>query len=238
MCNRKTRVIDFFEQELKVIEAEVESQAYWKQLTSPDTPPAFVLAIMREVMLEVWSYQKMVDEAVFTAVGRAGKDISEQALVRSMIAVQIEEVGHGALALQDYVSLGGDRDFAVNRRPSPQAQAVIGVVRVLGEREHPLCHLGYMYFFERFTTIMTEKVLPALARAGYPNDRLEFMRLHAVEDVRHSDMLGNVIDECEERYEGAAEAIIHGFNTFRVVYPHPVWNAAYQRALANHQSCS
>ena len=227
-------VIAILDRALREVELEVEAQPYWKELTSPDTPKDTVLAIMREVMLEIWSYQKVVDQAVFTAVGRLGTEIEEQGLIRSMIAVQIEETGHGTLALQDYVSLGGDRGWAMARRPSPQAQALIGIVRVLGEREHPLCHLGYMYFFERFTTTMTEKVMPTLLRAGYPHERLEFMRLHAIEDVRHADMLANVIAECERRYENAAEVIAYGFDTFRVVYPHAVWQAAWHRAT---QTC-
>lgn len=224
-------VISALDQALREIEREVEQQPYWRRLSDPSTPPAEVLAIMREVLLEVWSYQKTVDEAVFTAVGRLGTDIGEQALIRSMIAVQIEETGHGSLGLQDYAALGGDREAALKRRPSPQAQALRGVVRILGEREHPLCHLGYMYFFEKFTTVMTEKVAPILEKSGYPNQSLEFMRLHAIEDVRHADMLANVILECVERYEGAAESIIYGFSCFRVVYPHAVWQAAYQRAV-------
>lgn len=226
------QVISVLDQALREIEREVEQQAYWKVLSDPLTPPPEVLAIMREVLLEVWSYQKVVDEAVFTAVGRLGTDISEQSLIRSMIAVQIEETGHGALGLRDYVVLGGNREAALKRRPSPQAQALRGVVRILGEREHPLCHLGYMYFFEKFTTVMTEKVAPILIRSGYPDRSLEFMKLHAIEDVRHADMLAHIIMECEERYEAATESIIYGFECFRVVYPHAVWQAAYQRAMS------
>ena len=144
--------------------------------------------------------------------------------------MQIEEIGHGTMGLGDYIALGGDETHARERRPSPAAQALMGIVRGLGEREDPLCHLGYMYFFEKFTTIMTEKAMPYLERAGYPNDRLQFMRLHAEEDVRHADMLANVIIECEERYPQAEEAIVYGFACFRVVYPHAVWQTAAERA--------
>ena len=213
------------------MECEVEGQRYWQHLTDPNTPATTVLGIMREVMLEIWTYQKAVNESVFTAVGRLGTDINEQALIRSMIAVQIEEIGHGTLGLHDHVALGGDHEAALRNRPSPTAQALIAIVRMLGEREHPLCHLGYMYFFEKFTTMMSENVAPTLAKAGYPDQSLEFMRLHAIEDVRHADMLANVIVECEERYPDAAAHIQYGFDCFRVVYPHLVWSAAHQRAI-------
>lgn len=212
------------------VEREVEETAYWATLTSESTPPAVTLSIMREVTREIGSYQKEVDMAVFTAVGRLGHSIDEQGLIRSMIAVQIEETGHGTLAYQDYLALGGSATDFRNRRPSPAAQALIGTVRHLGEREHPLCHLGFMYFFEKFTTTMTNKVAPTLQRSGYPEDRLQFMKLHAEEDVRHADMLANVIEECVKRYEHAASHIQYGFDSFRVVYPHPVWRTACHRA--------
>ena len=225
----------WMDNELTKIEKCVEDSVYWRYLTDESTKSKDVFAMMKEVMLEIWSYQKRVDESVFAAVGRLGNSIDEQGLVRSMIAVQVEETGHGTMALGDYIALGGDESYARKRRPSPAAQALICVVRGLGEIEHPLCHLGYMYFFEKFTTVMTLKVEPFLKRAKYPNDRLNFMRLHAEEDIRHADMLANIIRECVNRYEDASEHIIYGFECFREVYPHSVWNSAFNRMmLAKH----
>lgn len=223
-------VVDRMLRDLREVEQEVKSRPYWITLTDPGTPPALVLSIMREVMLEIWSYQKDINEAVFAAVGRLGTSIDEQGLIRAMIAVQIEEVGHGTLALGDYVALGGDEAFARQRRPSPAAQALLGTVWSVSTREHPLCHLGYMYFFEKFTTIMTDNIAPTLERAGYPKERLHFMKLHAEEDIRHADMLSNVIAECERRYPDAARHIQYGFDCFRCIYPHAVWTTAFQRA--------
>lgn len=223
-------VVVVMESALREVEREVEATDYWRALIDEETPKEQILAFMREVMLEIWSYQKRVDEAVFAAVGRLGTSIDEQGLIRTMIAVQIEETGHGSMALQDYCALGGDEQWARERRPSPAARALISVVKNLGEAEHPLCHLGYMYFFEKFTTMMTEKVSPYLERAGYPQDRLEFMRLHAEEDIRHADMLANVIVECESRYPDAAEHVRYGFDCFREIYPHALWSTAYQRS--------
>lgn len=224
-------IIERLDNTLLEIEKEVEQQTYWKTLTSETTPPSNVLKIMGEVMLEIGSYQIYINEAVFAAVGRLGRSIDEQGLIRSMIAVQIEEVGHGAIAQADYAALGGDAKSVINRRPSPQAQALIGTVLHLGKREHPLCHLGFMYFFEKFTTIMTNKIKPTLERAGYPDNRLQFMTLHAEEDIRHADMLANVITECVSRYESAESHVRYGFDCFRVIYPHPVWKAAFDRAV-------
>lgn len=225
-----SQLVEEMDNDLCVVAKEVENQEYWKVLVDEETENPVVLAIMREIMLEIWSYQMAVNEAVFTAVGRIGTRIEEQGLIRAMIAVQIEEVGHGTLALEDYVRLGGNREFALKRLPSPASQALIGTIKHLSERENPLTHLGFMYFFEKFTTMMTEKVTEPLRRAGYPDDRLQFMRLHSEEDVRHADMLSNVIDDCLARYPNANQHIRYGFDSFRSVYPHAVWATAFERA--------
>jgi pyrroloquinoline quinone (PQQ) biosynthesis protein C len=227
---RRSPFLDELDGRLAQILTSVQREPFFQEVANPAGDPRLTLRFMREVMLEIWSYQKEIDEAVFAAVGRIGKTIPEQALIRSMIAVQIEETGHGYMALMDYVALGGSEEYARSRLPSPQALAVIAVVRELSFRRNPLAHLGYMYFFEKFTTMITLLVEPYLAAKGYPQDRLGFMKLHAEEDVRHADMLGNVISEALSTYPGAEEAIRYGFECFHAVYPYALWSEAFRRA--------
>lgn len=223
-------LLQTLDERLHAVMRSVRQEEFYRELTDPDRDPRLTLSFMREVMLEIWSYQNDVNEAVFAAVGRVGKEISQQALIRSMIAVQIEEVGHGYLALQDYIAMGGDEHHALRREPSPPALALIGVVRELSMRRNPLTHLGYMYFFEKFTTMITQDVAPYLQSKGYPEDQLGFMKLHAEEDIRHADMLGNAIVEAVGTYECADEAVLYGFDCFACVYPLPLWQEAFRRA--------
>ena len=222
-------LIQKLEERLDDIDKSLDSNAYWQEFTSNKISSELRLETMKWVMLEISSYQAEVNRAVFTAIGRLGSKIEEQGLIRAMIAVQIEEVGHGTVALNDYYKLGGKK-LPSDNMPSPPALALIAVVRHLGENYHPLCHLGFMYFFEKFTTIITEKIMPYLKEAGYPNDSLEFMRLHAEEDIRHADMLANVIEESVENFENAEEYILYGFDCFSEVYPHNLWIHALEKA--------
>ncbi len=215
---------------LQDVLSEVRTSKTYARLFAPDAPASLVLAFMRELFRDVYAYQKRIDEAVFHAVGRFGSSISEQSLVRAMIAVQIEETGHGTLALHDFAALGGDAEAAKSEPPSPGAAAIIGVTRFVAESCHPTAHLGFMFFFERFTTIMVEEVQDVLVRAAYPDERLHFMRLHAEEDVRHADMLADVIRECVALDASARDHIRYGFECFRAVYPMPVWSRAMDRA--------
>lgn len=229
---RRSPLLDELDSRLGQVLDSVRREPFFREVADPAGDPQLTLRFMGEVMLEIWSYQKEIDESVFAAVGRIGRTISEQTLIRSMIAVQIEETGHGYMALMDYVALGGSEKYARGRLPSPQALAVIAVVRELSFRRDPLAHLGYMYFFEKFTTMVTLLVEPYLAAKGYPQDRLGFMKLHAEEDVRHADMLGNVICDSLSTYPGAEDAIRYGFECFQAVYPHALWREAFRRATS------
>lgn len=226
----KAETLTYFDAELAKILVGLDRYEFWNTFTSPDTDNRLKLAMMREVMLEIGRYQQEVNKAVFTSVGKVGKHIDEQGLIRAMIAVQIEEVGHGMLAQQDYVRLGGDPENLKSGLPSVPSTCMISLVRHLAAEYHPLCHLGYMYFFEKFTVLITEAIMPILIDAGYPEDRLSFMALHAQEDVRHADMLANVILECQERYPDSEQHIRYGFDCFAEVYPHRIWQDAFVRA--------
>lgn len=215
---------------LSALLEQTRTQTFYRVLADPASDSRLVRLFMREVFRDVYTYQKRIDEAIFMAVGRFGKTVDEQELVRSMIAVQNEEVGHGMIALSDYAALGGDANWLKDARPTPHALAVISVVTELGFRQHPLSHLGYLFFLERFTTLITHEVAPMLSAHGYPDDRLIFMRLHAEEDIRHADMTARVIEAVVERYADAEEAIRFGFDSFETVYPLDMWNAAFARA--------
>ena len=218
-------IIKLFDNRLEQIITEVKQSDYWKFFTSDENTREEKLGIMKHIMREIWTYQKEVNRAVFTAVGRHGTKVEEQGLMRAMIAVQIEEVGHGTLALNDFYKLGGTVNDA-EKLPCPASLAMISVVRFLADNYHPLCHLGYMYFFEQFTVLITDIVSPVLKDIGYPGESLEFMRLHALEDERHADMLSRVINETVEEYDDAYEHILYGFDCFSEVYPHAIWRTA------------
>jgi len=223
------RFVNHLDYQLKTVLHEVESSAYWQKFIAESTSDEFRLQTMKWIMREIWKYQLEVNRSVFTAVGRLGTSIEEQGLIRAMISVQIEEVGHGTIALNDFQKLGGSKDEA-DLLPSPPSTALISVVRHLGENYNPLCHLGYMYFFEMFTVMITEIVSPILERSNYPNDSLQFMKLHAQEDERHSNMLSDVILEVTERFADAEMQIQYGFDCFREVYPHRLWEFALNKA--------
>ena len=210
---------------IKLIKA---SEAY-VVFTDPDTPLDLMKGIMREIHLEIFHYQPHTTEAVFIAVGRMPK--SDEHLLKDMILQQIEEVEHGHMSLRDYVRLGGNEEFAMATRMSPESFAVAAVKRMLAGHEDPTSYLGFMYIFEALTMQLSKAVLDVMDSRGFPRESREFIDLHAVEDIRHTDIIVNIIQTVVERYPERAETIEYGFDCFANVYPIPVWQAAYRRAL-------
>jgi hypothetical protein len=50
----------------------VEQSPVIQAFTSPDTPRSLALAIMKNIMLETYSYGRFLTEATATAIGRLG----------------------------------------------------------------------------------------------------------------------------------------------------------------------
>jgi hypothetical protein len=106
------------------------------------------------------------------------------------------------------------------------------VTRMLGDREDPFSYLGYMYLFEGLTPTITERAQKALYAKGFPIQAREFVDMHATEDIGHTKLLSGLIERVCLDFPDAAEAIEYGFDCFTSVYPLPIWEAAYARALA------
>lgn len=233
--NATSRTTSLHAMDLSIAAAarQFEGQDYWEFFSNPNSTPDIVVSIIRELMLEIWSYQRSVNESVLQAISRKGRLIDEHPMVKAMLAVQLGDTDDGAMALEDYATLGGDKDAAVNRRPSPSSLVLMATVKYLAEHSDPLCCLGCIYFLERFSEIIASKVEPTLVRLGYPANRLRFLQLHANKQVNRISLLSDVIASCEERYEQAAESLRYGCQCFGQVYPHPLWAEAYERALGS-----
>jgi len=208
----------------------------WKVLTSPNSDPEFVKLIMREVYLEIYSYQPQVIEATIAVISRMPK--KDPKMMLKMLVHQAEEADHGEMALRDYVALGGDEKYARNRRMSPASFAVASLWWGLWRMEDPFSYLGALYPFEGLTPIVCQKVRGCLSAQGYPERAMEFIGFHAQEDIRHANLVRKLLKYAVKTYPQAAESISTGIEYFLQVYPIPVWNTAYLRARVMHNNTS
>ncbi len=230
VCTVGTELVEQLDAKIQQLLSRIEQCEVYGIIADPKSSPQLTREIVKQILLEVFSYGPHVTEATFTAIGRMPKKYPE--LMKPMVLHDLEEVDHGEMALQDYVRLGGDEAFARSRRITPESFAMSATCRMLAEREDPFAYLGYMYLFEAMTPIITERAQRFLKAKFFPSEAQGFIDFHATEDIAHADVLRTLIQRAVDRYGASPEAISYGFDCFAAVYPLPIWDAALRHARA------
>jgi hypothetical protein len=203
----------------------------WLAVMSQSTPAGFAREVLKEVYLEIYSYQPHRIAATIAIIGRMPKD--DPKMMNSMLIHQTEEADHGEMALRDYVRLGGDEHYARSRRISPASFAVASIWWGILQMEDPFCYLGALYMFDGLTPIVCQRAVQALGPRDFPKAAMEFLGFHAAGDLGYSRLLRRLLSDAGARYPKASESITYGLDCAMAVYPLPVWQTAYERAKAN-----
>lgn len=233
MTRKTTTVLlsDVLDERIARLIKEIESTEFWKSLTHPKAKPEFVRVFLREVYLEIASYQPHVIEAAIASIGQMPRSMPVR-MIKAMLRHQAEEFDHGEMAVRDYVALGGSEDYARSQhRMSTASFAVSAAWWMITKMRDPFAYLGALYPFEGLTPIVSQRVMAVLAKKAFPAAAQEYLTFHATEDIKHASLIKAMINETAERYPEARESIIEGMERFLAVYPLPVWDAAYRRAL-------
>lgn len=227
----KSDILTYLDGRIADVIKDVEASVLWGALTAPKAKPEFIHAMMREVYLEIVSYQPHVIEAAIASIGQMPRSMPVR-MVKAMLRHQAEEFDHGEMALRDYVALGGSEDYARNGlRISDASFAVSAVWWMITKLRDPFAYLGALYPFEGLTPIISARVKAILAGKSYPNGALEYIEFHSTEDIKHANLIKALIEETVTRYPEAEQSIKDGLERFLAVYPLPVWNTAYERAV-------
>ncbi len=150
-------------------------------------------------------------------------------LIRALCSHKAEEAEHGIWAWEDYKALGG----APESLPlSPATFAVGAVWWRMAQVEEPLGYLGAEYLFEQLTALLAPAALEVFASKGISGNKgLRFITEHAVEDQKHAMFFKHTILDTVTRYPSSSEAMFRCYDYFEHVYPLPIWEEAYERAL-------
>lgn len=203
----------------------VEAWEGWQIISDPKTPPATLLAFVREIYRSVCWYQPHTTEASFHMIGRFPK--GEVRLIQSAAAHKAEEAEHGLWAREDMAKLG-EQDLTL---ASPATFAVAAVWWRIAQHEEPLGYLGAEYLYEQLTALATKAALPIIEGRNLPRDEMRFVIEHATEDAKHATFLKHLIIDVVTRYPGSEVAMARCFDYFRQVWPLPVWKEALERAV-------
>jgi Iron-containing redox enzyme len=214
---------------VKKVFAEVVSWRGWQFIHNSNTSREDIIRCIREIFRSVVMYQAHTTEAGFHMFGRLPK--GEVRLIQALCCHKAEEAEHGIWAAEDHRKLGGASQAEV--RSSPATFAVASAWWRMAETEEPLGYLGAEYLFEELTALVTGALLPLIEARDLPRDGFRFIIKHATEDAKHAAFLKHLILDVVTRYPNSAQAMHRCFEYFNKVYPIPVWDEAFERAMLN-----
>lgn len=210
------------------------STVCWKTIEDARTDPRKIQYILRELCLEIAWYQADVIEATIHVIGQMPRSVKPK-LIQSMLIHQADEFDHGEMAIRDYVRLGGDEEYARTSRMSPAAHAVAAYWVMLSRKRDPFSYLGALYMFEGLTPRSSEALLAALKKFDFPEDAVEFAEFHATEDIKHQNLVRHLLKTVALEHPESIPAMLHGIDCFSYVFPVPIVESAYRRALAAYE---
>ena len=234
---RKHEVLDWLESNVANLLRDIQGQEFWSVAMSPDSDPAFLRALMKEVYTEIVGYQPRVIEAAIAAIAQMPRGMSPR-IIKSMLIHQADEFDHGEMALHDLLGMGESEGEIRKKRISPEAFAVAGVWWMIVHERDPFAYLGALFLFEGLTPMVTGMVKGRLQAKGFKASTLGYIEFHSTEDIKHANLVNFLIAKVASDYPDSVESIKHGFESFRAVYPIPLWGAAFDRAKASWRSSS
>jgi pyrroloquinoline quinone (PQQ) biosynthesis protein C len=114
--------------------------------------------------------------------------------VRSFYKHAASEIGHDQLALNDFVTLGGEASTVPYENPLPATSALLAYGFYQIYNLNPVGYLGYLFFLEFTPTRAGGGMMAALEKAGVPRAAMTFLKDHTEIDVGHNKMMELYVD--------------------------------------------
>lgn len=119
------------------------------------------------------------------------------------------EIGHDALALEDYRIMGGDPEEIRKSLPLPTTEALSAFIVFQIQHRNPIAYLGYLYHLEALPVQSGMQGIDALLRSGVPAEATSFLREHAEADPIHVKWNREYLDGFV-RTEADFQALLYG----------------------------
>lgn len=159
-----------------------------RKLLSGDLSAAHYRAIMREIFHHTRENPQLQALATVYFRGR------QRDMVRSFYAHAASEIGHDQLALNDYVTLGGDASDVPYQNPLPATTALLSYGFYQIYNLNPLGYLGYLFFLEFMPTKSGAGMIEMLGKIGVPPTAMTFLRDHTEIDIGHNKLMRKYVD--------------------------------------------
>jgi hypothetical protein len=135
-----TGVVEYLDRRIGDKVLDIQSSQLWEELMGEHSQAVSMAELLKEIYLEIVMYQPDTVKGALAAIAELPRTVPA-VLFEEMLHHQAEEFDHGEMALRDYVALGGDEEYARNRRPSPTAYAVSAIWATIGAKRDPFAYL-------------------------------------------------------------------------------------------------
>jgi pyrroloquinoline quinone (PQQ) biosynthesis protein C len=145
-------------------------------------------------------------------------------MVRMFYKHAASEIGHDQLALNDFVTLGGDATNVPYENPLPATSALLAYGFYQIYNLNPLGYLGYLYFLEFTGTKAGVGLMDSLRRIGVPDSAMTFLKDHTEIDVGHNKMMMKYAEHML-RAEADIDAVVYAMKTTGFLYSQMILSA-------------
>jgi hypothetical protein len=205
----------------------VRASPGWRLLSSVGSPPEAVAAFLRELLASIAHCQNHAAEAWLCVCDRLPQH--ETRLQQILGAHTAERQAHEARARGRFAGLG--YSAAERGPPGPATFAAIAVSMRIARTEAPLGYLGVDYLFDRLTELTVGTVLATVSRRPLPPEVSPVASGLGAADTGHAAALRHTIREIATRRPESGTAMLRCSDYFGRVYPSPIWDEAYRRAM-------
>ena len=156
---------------------------------------------------------------------------SQRDMVRLFFKHATSEIGHDQLALNDFVTLGGDAELVPYENPLLATSALLAYGFYQIYNLNPLGYLGYLFFLEFMPTQTGAGMMERLKNIGVDDNAMTFLRDHTEIDVAHNKMMEKYVATLVRTREDA-DAIVYAMKTTGYLYAEMMAQAMEEEASA------
>ncbi|MBI1365848.1 MAG: hypothetical protein GC153_07805 [Alphaproteobacteria bacterium] len=138
-------------------------------------------------------------------------------MIRSFFSHAASEIGHDQLALNDFITLGGDATSVPYENPLPATSALLAYGFYQIYNLNHLGYLGYLFFLEFTPTQSGGLLMESLKAAGVPENAMTFLRDHTTIDQGHNKMMERYVDRLVTTQEDV-DCIVYAMTTTGYLY--------------------
>jgi len=180
-------------------------------LTSGKMEIAEYRAILRQVFHHARENPQLQALATVYFRGR------QRDMIRGFYRHAVSEIGHDQLALNDFITLGGDAERVPYENPLPATSALLGFGFYQVYNLNPLGYLGYLFFLEFMPTQTGEGMMTHLRNIGVPDSAQTFLKDHAEIDQGHNRMMEKYVEKLVQN-EADLDAVLYAMKTTGYLY--------------------